>query len=115
MAKKQITTETSKKEAQTTSITISKEVAARLNKLKGEKLTQSAILTYLLDNLEFRFPLDGKAKAEKQLREWLTFGFDKKITATELKKAANVNYPNCELIIKAYQNEVDNFNNQISK
>lgn len=115
MAKKQITTETSKKEAQTTSITISKEVAARLNKLKGEKLTQSTILTYLMDSLESRLDLGGEAQAEKTLRAWLVFGYDAKISATELRKALGINLNTCKKVIAAYQNEVDNFNNQISK
>lgn len=115
MAKKQITTETSKKEAQTTSITISKEVAARLNKLKGEKLTQSTILTYLMDSLESRLDLGGEAQAEKTLRAWLVFGYNAKISATELRKALRINLNTCKKVIAAYQNEVDNFNNQTSK
>lgn len=95
-----------------TSITTNQDTKAKIESLKGENLTYTDVLEYLLSLDNFRQDLSGSLKVELQLKHYLFLGHDRKITQTDLQRVTGCNLNTIKKIMELYAPEIENHNSK---
>jgi hypothetical protein len=93
-----------------TSITTIDTTKAKIEALKGENLTYTDVLEYLLSLNNFKQDLSGSLKVELLLKQWLHLGHDRKITQTDIQRVTGCNLNTIKKIIELYTIEIEQHN-----
>ena len=95
-----------------TSITTITTTKAKIEALKGENLTYTDVLEYLLSLNDMRQEQKGSLKIELLLKQWLQLGHDRKITQTDIQRVTGCNKTSITEIMKLYATEIEQFNSK---
>lgn len=94
------------------SVTTDEETRNRVLNLK-QGATYDELIKYWLDLSNFRIKPKGTVLVEMLLKKWLTFGYEKQINGSELRKWTGARNQVVNKVLEAYSEEVKAFNNSI--
>jgi hypothetical protein len=98
------------KKPKNTTVTINSDIKEMLDALKTDSVTYNDLFLYLVSVASPRIETKGLGRAERQLLEWLNLGYDRKISATELRFMSGVHLNGCKEVLELYSVEVEQFN-----